>query len=168
MLQWMRAQDPPCPWNERTCSDAAKGGHLHVLQWLRAQDPPCPWDERTCAAAAEDGNLHVLQWMRAQDPPCPWDEVTCSDAAKGGHLHVLQWACRGPAVSLESVRMFACSARTPLPHSSLDAFASSTVSVELRGVESHVPRTYGWRWRFASLLGRVRRGVGWLHSLPCI
>ncbi len=73
VLQWLRAQDPPCPWNEETCGYAAVGGHLKVLQWLRAQDPPCPWDEETCSSAAENGHLEVLQWLRAQDPPCPWN-----------------------------------------------------------------------------------------------
>ncbi len=35
--------DPPCPWDEYVCSEAAENGHLEILQWLRAQDPPCPW-----------------------------------------------------------------------------------------------------------------------------
>ena len=34
------------PWDESTCSSAAKGGHLEVLQWLRTKG--CPWDEGTC------------------------------------------------------------------------------------------------------------------------
>jgi hypothetical protein len=93
VLQWLRAQEPPCPWEEGTCSAAAQSGFLAVLQWLRAQEPPCPWDERTCRAAASDGHLAVLQWARAQQPPCPWDEETCWGAAHIGHLAVLQWAC---------------------------------------------------------------------------
>ncbi|GBF88003.1 hypothetical protein Rsub_00715 [Raphidocelis subcapitata] len=92
VLQWARAQDPPCPWDENTCKEAAAGGHLAVLQWARAQEPPCPWDENTCKEAAERGHLAVLQWARAQEPPCPWDENTCRAAAERGHLAVLQWA----------------------------------------------------------------------------
>jgi len=42
---------------------------LDVLQWLRSQEPPCPWDKRTCYAAAMYGHLDVLQWLRTQDPP---------------------------------------------------------------------------------------------------
>ncbi|GBF92792.1 hypothetical protein Rsub_05411 [Raphidocelis subcapitata] len=91
VLQWARAQQPPCPWDKLTCSDAAGGGHLAVLQWARAQQPPCPWDEDTCTTAAHGGHLAVLQWARAQEPPCPWNEWTCSYAASGGHLGVLQW-----------------------------------------------------------------------------
>jgi hypothetical protein len=65
----MRAQDPPCPWDEQACNFAAHSGNLEMLQWLRAQDPPCPWDARTCTAATREGHLEMLQWMRAQDPP---------------------------------------------------------------------------------------------------
>ena len=45
----LRAHDPPCPWDERTCSNAAEGGHLDVLQWARSHDPPCPWYEESFA-----------------------------------------------------------------------------------------------------------------------
>jgi len=78
VLQWLRAQDPPCPWGKGTCYSAAKGGHVHVLEWLRAQDPPCPW-EGTCTGAAVAGHVHVLEWLRAQDPPCPWLEETARE-----------------------------------------------------------------------------------------
>ena len=64
------------PWDEDTCSNAARYGHLHVVQWLRSQNPPCPWDEWTCTFAAGNGHLHVLQWLRSQNPP--WNERTCS------------------------------------------------------------------------------------------
>jgi len=92
VLQWLRSQSPPCPWDATTCAAAAEGGHHEVLKWAREQDPPCPWDEETCSAAAEGGHLKVLKWARNQDPPCPWDAWTCRWAAKGGHLEVLQWA----------------------------------------------------------------------------
>jgi hypothetical protein len=91
VLRWLRAQDPPCPWSKLTCSAAATSGHLDVLRWLRAQDPPCPWDDDACFAAARAGNLDVLQWLRAQDPPCLWDEETCVAAARAGNLYVLRW-----------------------------------------------------------------------------
>jgi hypothetical protein len=36
VLKWMRQEnDPPCPWDEDTCTYAAEGGHLHMLKWLR-------------------------------------------------------------------------------------------------------------------------------------
>jgi hypothetical protein len=52
---------------------AASAGHLHILQWLRSQHPPCPWDARSIIAAASAGHLHIFHWLRAQDPPCPID-----------------------------------------------------------------------------------------------
>ena len=35
------------------CALSTKRGFLNVLQWLRAQDPPCHWDENICNIAAE-------------------------------------------------------------------------------------------------------------------
>ncbi|KAI8470767.1 MAG: hypothetical protein J3K34DRAFT_458686 [Monoraphidium minutum] len=91
VLQWLWEHEPPCRWNDGACQEAARGGHLHVLQWLRRQEPPCPWSARACSAAAVNGHLHVLQWLRGQEPPCPCDGEACRAAAAGGHLHVLQW-----------------------------------------------------------------------------
>jgi len=56
-LKWARSEG--CPWDSRTCSSAAKGGHLEVLKWARLQG--CPWDSRTCANAAEGGHLEVIK-----------------------------------------------------------------------------------------------------------
>ena len=89
MLQWMRAQDPPCPWDSEVCAWAAFGGHLEVLKWLRGQDPPCPWDSDVCGWAARYGHLNVLRWARSQG--CPWDEEVPRAAAEWGQLKVLKW-----------------------------------------------------------------------------
>ena len=56
MLQWARANG--CPWNEWTCTAAAKGGHLEVLQWARENG--CPWNKWTCSEAAKGGHLEML------------------------------------------------------------------------------------------------------------
>ena len=81
VLQWARAQSPPCDWDTTVCYSAAKNGHLEVLQWARAQSPPCDWTSDVCSAAAGNGHLEVLQWARAQSPPCDWSSVVCSGAA---------------------------------------------------------------------------------------
>ena len=86
LLEWAGANG--CPWNGRTCSSAARGGHLDVLKWLRANG--CPWNDLTCKAAARGGHLDVLKWLRANG--CPWNEWTCHVAAFVGHLDVLKWA----------------------------------------------------------------------------
>lgn len=87
VLKWARANK--CPWDERSCALAARGGHLDILQWCRTND--CPWNEMTCAWAAAEGHLGLLQWARANG--CPWDERTTFKAAEGGHQGVLDW-CR--------------------------------------------------------------------------
>ena len=76
VLQWARAQDPPCPWDEGTCAKAAKYGHLEVLQWLRANG--CPWNDWVCMSAAENDHLEVLKW--AYEYGCPAPEPGRSDA----------------------------------------------------------------------------------------
>jgi hypothetical protein len=40
------------------CSNAAREGHLEILKWARKNK--CPWDERTCANAAFGGHFEVL------------------------------------------------------------------------------------------------------------
>lgn len=90
MLEWLRAQDPPVPWDARVCTAAAARGNIKMLRWLRCQDPPAPWDEATTAAAARS-NLKTLQWLRAQDSPCPCDQKCCSAAASSGKLDILIW-----------------------------------------------------------------------------
>ena len=50
------------------CSYAARYGNLVVLKWLRAQDPPCPWDADACAGAAINGNLDVLKMAEISEP----------------------------------------------------------------------------------------------------
>lgn len=85
LIVWARANR--CPWNERTCALAAKGGHLEVLKLLR--DNGCPWDTATFSWAARRGHLEVLKWLRAND--CPRAGWECSLAAEGGHLEVLKW-----------------------------------------------------------------------------
>jgi len=103
------------PLGEEACCSAAENGHFHVLQWLRARDPPCPWDTRTCSRAGLVGHLDMLRWAKEQGAPmdvetvqlaafggkleaikyarsvgCPWDEITTSYAAAKGHLEVLE------------------------------------------------------------------------------
>lgn len=115
ILRWLRSQDPPCPWDDCTTSEAASGGYFDMMKW--AHENGCPWDSSVCTGAAEGGYLEILQWAREHGCPwstwtcafaaggghlviiqwahsqgCPWDKHTCSYAAANGHLHVLQWA----------------------------------------------------------------------------
>jgi hypothetical protein len=41
VMELLRAHG--CPW-ERACYEAGKRGHWGLVRWMRAQDPPAPWD----------------------------------------------------------------------------------------------------------------------------
>jgi hypothetical protein len=79
-LKWA-IKELKVPVDENMSLAASAGGSLEVLQWLRSQNPPCPWNAGVCSGAAENGQMHVLRWLRAQDPPCPWDERVCANAS---------------------------------------------------------------------------------------
>jgi hypothetical protein len=84
---WARAEG--CPWDEKTCKKAARGGHLHLLQWARAQG--CPWDKQLGWAAAASGRLDVLDWVMTQG--YPWDpERMWTAAAWSGRPGVIWWS----------------------------------------------------------------------------
>ncbi len=86
LLKW--ARENKCPWDEDTCTAAAKIGHLEILKWLRANK--CPWGKNTCMRAAYNGHLEVLKWLRANG--CPWDSYTSIYAVHAGHVDILKWA----------------------------------------------------------------------------
>ena len=89
MLEWLRGL--AIPWSEWVTEAAARTA-LSILQWLRAQDPPCPWDAGMCmTAAASHGKLDILMWLRGQNPPCPWSEQCTKLAAELPTPQVLQW-----------------------------------------------------------------------------
>ena len=54
------------------CRAIAYSGHLGMLQWARAQDPPCAWDADGCYHAAGSGHLDVCNWLDDQDIPASW------------------------------------------------------------------------------------------------
>ena len=61
MLQW--AHENGCPWDKRTCADAAVGGNLEVLQY--AHQNGCPWDEDTWDVASGSCSEYLV------DHGCP-------------------------------------------------------------------------------------------------
>ncbi|CAM9579349.1 unnamed protein product [Chrysoparadoxa australica] len=89
VLKWLRKGDDPCPWNADTAAAAARGSHLPVLQWLRKGDDPCHWNTDT---AASGGHLRVLEWLVRREDPCPAGERLMHSTACWGHLHVMKWA----------------------------------------------------------------------------
>jgi Ankyrin repeats (many copies) len=78
-----------CPWDVKTCSTAAKFGHLQVLQWARQHG--CDWNEWTCINAAQNGHLHILQWASANGFGTNMSQYVSSFAANHGQIEVLKW-----------------------------------------------------------------------------
>ena len=73
-LQWLQDRWPACTRAFAATSAAATSGRLDVMQWLRHQETPWRWNDRTCYDAASSGHLEVLKWLRSQEPPCPFPE----------------------------------------------------------------------------------------------
>ena len=36
---------------------------LHLLKWLRAEDPPCPWDEESTENAVMTDNMTIFKYL---------------------------------------------------------------------------------------------------------
>jgi hypothetical protein len=77
----------PFPWDEVSCSNAAKFGHFKLLQWLHEQG--CLWDYSTFSSAARFGKIDMLEWLYHKE--CPWSSWTFSYGAESGNLNVLKW-----------------------------------------------------------------------------
>jgi len=45
-----------------------KFGQIEVLRWLRAQEPPAPWNETVLTRAAASGKVEVVRWVMSQEP----------------------------------------------------------------------------------------------------
>ena len=71
LLQWA-VDGLKMPVDKVISATVALNGHLNVLQWARAQDPPCAWDVKVCSNAVRNRRVHVLKWLRDQDIPASW------------------------------------------------------------------------------------------------
>lgn len=59
-----------CKLRERCCLVQVPG-NLEMLEWMAAQDPPCPINNAALMVCARDGDMHMLHWALKQDPiPC--------------------------------------------------------------------------------------------------
>ena len=54
LVEWTH-REMQMPMDKLVSIAAAYGGHIEVLQWARAQEPPCSWDKYVCISAAENG-----------------------------------------------------------------------------------------------------------------
>ena len=61
-LQWIISLGAPV---KNLCRYVAAGGdHLSILQWLRSQDPPCPWNKGKCRRGAKyEHHIKTVTWI---------------------------------------------------------------------------------------------------------
>jgi len=57
------------PWDESTCDAAAENGRSDIIQWARAQTPPCPWDKDVLAVALGRKDRKMAIWLIANGCP---------------------------------------------------------------------------------------------------
>lgn len=82
-------------WNVKLSHAIAKNGSIELMDFIRDQDKPCPYNVQTCAIAALYGHLELLIWLRTPRygrHSCKMDYKVRENAALNGHLHILKWA----------------------------------------------------------------------------
>ncbi len=62
LLEWLKSSN--CPWGASACLEASTNGSIKVLEWLRSQDPPCPWDEAECCVLVFNASLNSKKRKR--------------------------------------------------------------------------------------------------------
>ena len=169
MLQWLRAQDPPCPWDIDRCTEAAaSAGKLDVLIWLRGLDPSGPWSERYTELAADPPNPEVLQWLH--DQGCPFGATTASRAALNRDLAVLEWLhSAGCPMSSNCLICAACAGSVPVLQWLCDQGYQLTSNLYLEAAYRDHPQVLRFLHRMKVPLPRApvnRRWFGRTCNLP--
>jgi hypothetical protein len=77
LLKWAR-ENNRLVWSTRTCTYAARKGHLPALQYLHENG--CPWDDITCFCAAYHEHWDCLQYL--VDNKCPGWEIYAKQHAE--------------------------------------------------------------------------------------
>lgn len=90
-MQWLQAQDPPCPVDSG-CTLMAAGSSLPILQWLVSQDLGMPLHRSCPVEAADRGDLPMLQMLN--DQGCTPTGREYLPAAQHNHIPVLRWLHR--------------------------------------------------------------------------
>lgn len=56
-------------WDDNVCWMSAFHGHLRVLEWVRSQDPPAPWDYFTLNVAKIRKHRHIVKYCEENNCP---------------------------------------------------------------------------------------------------
>ena len=118
VLEWLRSQDPPCPWSGFTAMKAAVHGHLDCLKCLRKHG--CPFD-RVAVMAASQGHTKVLQWLTGEGL-LSMDPMICTGALTSGNLECCEYL-RQSGFTFSSLAISAAGKCSPFQHPPLCARA---------------------------------------------
>ncbi len=72
---------------------AAQAGSMEVIEFLRAQSPPCAWDPLVTGAAAQRGDMRMLQWLIDRGCPMNYKTTAaCAKGGSARNSQVLKRA----------------------------------------------------------------------------
>lgn len=91
MLDWLlNLPDAPRQTTKITTAAAENAG-LATLKYLRAVDPPAPWDSRCFEAAIEHGHAATLEWLRKHGCPVHTNSLFQKFDLASVHHKALPW-----------------------------------------------------------------------------
>jgi hypothetical protein len=95
MLKHLRSSG--FPWECRTASYAAMGGHVDTLRWIHQNGGLNAYTLHELASnAAMSGHIDVLAYIKEND--LPWGYMVCAEAIRGGHFECLEYVVNNGAV----------------------------------------------------------------------
>jgi hypothetical protein len=90
LLEWAR-EVKHCEWNEWTINAAARTGNLEMLKYCFSNGCPCD-EEKSCKQAAIGGHLDCVRFLFDQvEPSRETEKKAALQAAAYGHLDILKY-----------------------------------------------------------------------------
>ena len=90
LLKWAR-EVKQCEWDEQTITVAAFKGNLEMLKYCFSNGCPCD-EEKSCKQAAAGGHLDCLRFLFDQvEPSRDTEKDVVIQAACGGHVEILKY-----------------------------------------------------------------------------
>ena len=100
LLKWAR-EVKQCEWDEETITVAAFKGNLEMLKYCFSNGCPCD-EEKSCKQAAIGGHLDCLRFLFAKVKPSrKTEKEPAIQAAFGGHLDILKYLVEERKISDE-------------------------------------------------------------------
>jgi hypothetical protein len=94
LLSYARNKTPQIVWDESTCIEAIKNGHLETLQWLINNG--CPHTNSICNEALNVNNIDMLKWLMTIFPAyfTNYENLTLisTSAVQNKNIDMLKWS----------------------------------------------------------------------------